>query len=61
MTKNKLTLLDTIASASAIDVVIQKKMRGRGVVRIRKRITPVNSNQNFSKTIGIIKSENSVV
>lgn len=42
MTKNKLTLLVTIASASAIDVVIQKKMRGRGVVRIRKRITLVN-------------------
>lgn len=61
MTKNKLTPLVTIASASAIDVVIQQKMRGRGVVRIRKRITLVNSNENFSKTIGIIKSENSVV
>lgn len=61
MTKNKLTSLVTIASASAIDVVIQQKMRGRGVVRIRKRITLVNWNENFSKTIGIIKSENSVV
>lgn len=61
MTKNKLTSLVTIASASAIDVVIQQKMRARGVVRIRKRITLVNWNENFSKTIGIIKSENSVV
>ena len=56
LAKNIFAPLATIASASEIDVVIQRKMRGRGVVRVPKRITLVISNEHMDDFIKIIKS-----
>ena len=68
--KSFLAPLATMASASAIDGAIQRKMRGRGaittsatgVIKARKGITVVISNENMDDIIRILKSlENSGV
>ena len=47
LTKEFLAPLATMASASAIDCGIQRKMCGRGVVKARKRITLVISTEDM--------------
>ena len=54
LAKNVLTLLPTIASTSETDGAIQRKMRGRDVVR-RKGITLVILTEDMDNTVKIIK------
>ena len=62
LAKNLSTPLSTMVSASAIDGAIQRKMRGRGMVRAGTGITFVNSNEDRNAIIKIIRSlENSEV
>ena len=56
LAKNVLAPLATMASASAIGSVTQKKIRGGGVVRARKGITLVISNEDINDIVIIIKS-----
>ena len=53
--KNVLETFSTMAYASAIDGAIQRKLRGKGVVRARKGITLVTSNKYMEDIIRIIK------
>ena len=46
LAKNILALLAIMASASAIDGTVRRRMLGRGVVRARKRMTLVISNED---------------
>ena len=55
-TKSFLAPLATMASASAINYAIQRKMHGKGVVRAGKRITLLFWNEDIDDIIGIIKS-----
>ena len=60
LAKNVLAPLATMAPTSAINDDIQREMRGKGVVRARKGITLVVSNEDMDNIIRIIKSlENS--
>ena len=45
-----------MASASAIDSAIQRKLRGEGVIRARRGIYLVISNEDMDDIIRIIKS-----
>ena len=56
LAKNILTPLATKASAFATDAAIQRKMRGRGVVRGEKRVTLFISNGDMDDIIRIRKS-----
>ena len=49
-------ILSTMTFASTIDDTIQRKIRGRGVVRAGKEITLVTSNEDIDDVIRIIKS-----
>ena len=49
-------ILSTMTFVSAIDDTIQRKIRGRGVVRAGKEITLVTSNEDIDDVIRIIKS-----
>ena len=55
MAKNLLALLATMASVSAIDGAIQRKMGGKGVIRAEKGITLVISNECIDHFIGTLK------
>ena len=55
LAKNVSETLSTMASVSAIDGAIQRKMRGKCVVRPGKGITLVISNKFMDKIIRIIK------
>ena len=46
LAKNVLALLAIMVSASAIDGTVRRRMLGRGVVRARKRMTLVISNED---------------
>ena len=48
--------LPTLASATAIDGAIQRKMCERGVAKAGKRITLIISNEDMADIIRIIKS-----
>lgn len=54
LAQNVPATLATMASASVIDDAIQNKMRGKGVVRTRKRITLIVMNE-YLDDIGEIK------
>ena len=51
LAKNVLERLATTASASAIDDAIQRKLCGRGVVRVEKGTTLVISNEDITRII----------
>ena len=55
LAKNVLTLLPTIASTSETDGAIQRKMRGRDVVRAGKGITLVILTEDMDNIVKIIK------
>ena len=55
LAKNVLAPLATMASATAIDGAIQKKMRVLGIVRAVKGITLVISNEDMDEIIRIAK------
>ena len=56
LAKNVLALLAIMASASAIDGTVRRRMLGRGVVRARKRMTLVISNGDKDDIFTTIKS-----
>ena len=60
LAKNVLVPLGTMVLAYAINGVIQRKVRGRGVVRVGKGITLVIFNEDTDDIIKIVKlTENS--
>ena len=56
LTKNVFIPLAIMTLTSAIDGAIQKKMRGRRVVRAGKGISLVISNEDINEIMKIIKS-----
>lgn len=54
--ENVIARLGTMASAAAIDGAIQRKVRGRGDVKVRKGIPLVIPNEVMDDIINIIKS-----
>ena len=56
LAKDVLVPLPTLASATAIDGAIQRKMCERGVEKAGKRITLIISNEDMADIIRIIKS-----
>ena len=56
LARNVLAPLATMASASAIDGAISKKLFGKGIVRTEKIITLVSMTQDTDNIVRIIKS-----
>ena len=56
LAKNVLAPSDTMATASAVDCAIQRKMCGGGFIRAGKRIILIISNEDMDDFIRTIKS-----